>query len=40
LVLDAEYFEKNKRMSWMSNPEDYYDREVDGLRVSSSTQFS
>lgn len=40
LVVDAEYFEKNERMSWMSNPSDYYDKIVDGLRVSSSTEFS
>lgn len=40
LVVDGEYFEKNERMSWMSNPSDYYDKEVDGLRVSSSTEFS
>jgi len=40
LVADAEYFEKNERMGWMRNPSDYYDREIDGLRVSSSTEFS
>lgn len=40
LVVDKEYFEKNERMSWMSNPSDYYDKIVDGLRVSSSTEFS
>ena len=40
LVVDAEYFEKKERMSWMSNPSDYYDKIIDGLRVSSSTEFS
>mgnify|MGYP000181978429 CR=1 FL=1 len=39
LVADREYF-KNYPHPWMSNEEDYYDREVDGLRVSSSTEFS
>jgi len=40
LATDAEYFEKNERMGWMRNPSDYYDLEIDGLRVSSSTEFS
>jgi hypothetical protein len=40
LVADAEYFNTTNHYSWMSNPEDYYDREVDGLRVSASTEFS
>ena len=40
LVADKEYFEKTPHHSWMSNPEDYYDKEIDGLRVSSSTEFS
>ena len=40
LVVDGEYFERNERMSWMSNPSDYYDKIIDGLRVSSSTEFS
>jgi hypothetical protein len=40
LVADKEYFDSNNHNSWMSNPSDYYDKEVDGLRVSSSTQFS
>lgn len=40
LVADKEYFDSNNHHSWMSNPEDYYDKEVDGLRVSSSTEFS
>ena len=39
LTADAEYFKENPH-SWMSNPEDYYDLEIDGLRVSSSTEFS
>jgi hypothetical protein len=40
LVADAEYFNTTNHHSWMSNPEDYYDREVDGLRVAASTEFS
>lgn len=40
LVADEEYFNKNERNNWMSNPSDYYDRIIDGLRVSSSTEFS
>ena len=40
LVADKEFFEKNERMVWMSNQSDYYDKIVDGLRVSSSTEFS
>ena len=40
LVADKEYFDSTNHHSWMSNPSDYYDKEVDGLRVSSSTQFS
>ena len=40
LVADKEYFDSTNHNSWMSNPSDYYDKEVDGLRVSSSTQFS
>lgn len=40
LVVDAEYCEHNERMSWMSNPSEYYDKIIDGLRVSSSTEFS
>jgi hypothetical protein len=46
LTADAEYFDKNPHR-WMPNPlakkyyfSDYYDRDVDGLRVSSSTEFS
>ena len=38
LTADAEYFKENPH-NWMSRPEDHYDREIDGLRVSSSTQF-
>ena len=40
LIVDEEYFNKNERNNWMSNPSDYYDRIIDGLRVSSSTEFS
>ena len=40
LVADKEYFDSTNHHSWMSNPSDYYDKEVDGLRVSSSTEFS
>lgn len=40
LVVDEEYFNKNERNNWMSNPSDYYDKIIDGLRVSSSTEFS
>ena len=41
ITVDLEYFEKNEGYrSWMSNPQDYYDLEVDGLRVSSSVDFS
>jgi hypothetical protein len=40
LVADAEYFNTTNHHSWMSNPSDYYDKEIDGLRVSSSTEFS
>lgn len=40
LVADKEYFDSTNHHSWMSNPQDYYDREIDGLRVSSSTEFS
>jgi hypothetical protein len=39
LVADKEYFDKNPH-SWISNPSDYFDKEIDGLRVSSSTKFS
>ena len=40
LVADKEYFDTTEHHSWMSNPSDYYDKEIDGLRVSSSTEFS
>lgn len=40
LVADKEYFDTTEHHRWMSNPEDYYDLEIDGLRVSSSTEFS
>jgi hypothetical protein len=40
LVADKEYFDSTNHHSWMSNPSDYYDKIIDGLRVSSSTQFS
>ena len=37
-VADLEYMKENH--SWMSDPSSYVDREIDGLRVSSSTDFS
>ena len=40
LVGNKEYFDRTAHHRWMSNPSDYYDKEVDGLRVSSSTEFS
>jgi len=40
LVANKEYFDTTEHHHWMSNPEDYYDREIDGLRVSSATEFS
>ena len=40
LVADKEYFDSTNHHNWMSNPSEYYDKEVDGLRVSSSTEFS
>lgn len=41
LTVNAEYYEKNptESVSWF-NKESYYDRIIDGLRVSSSTEFS
>lgn len=39
MVADKEYFDKFERLSWF-NSEDHYDKEIDGLRVSSSTEFS
>ena len=38
-VADKAYFESMERSSFFNN-EDYYDKEIDGLRVSSSTEFS
>lgn len=40
LVADKEYFDKTEHHVWMSDTSLYYDRIVDGLRVSSSTEFS
>jgi hypothetical protein len=40
LIADAEYFAKKECHYWMSDPSAYYDRIVDGLRVSSATEFS
>lgn len=40
LVADKTYFDTTNHHHWMSNPSDYYDKEIDGLRVSSSTEFS
>jgi hypothetical protein len=40
LVADKEYFDRTEHHSWMSNPSAYYDKIIDGLRVSSSTEFS
>ncbi len=40
LVADKEYFDRAEHHRWMSNPSDYYDKIVDGLRVSTSTEFS
>jgi len=39
MVADKEYFDKHERLSWF-NSEDHYDKEIDGLRISSSTEFS
>ena len=38
IVADEEYMKKHH--SWMPDPSSYADREIDGLRVSSSTEFS
>ena len=38
-VADKDYFENMERSSFL-NREEYYDKEIDGLRVSSSTDFS
>ena len=39
MVTDKEYFDNNERLSWFNN-ESHYDKEIDGLRVASSTDFS
>jgi len=39
MVADKQYFDENHKNSWVNN-EDFYDKEIDGLRVSSSTDFS
>lgn len=39
LTVDAEYYKNNERLSLFNDPK-YYDKEIDGLRVSSSTEFS
>ena len=38
LIADEKYMRENN--PWMSNPQDYADKIIDGLRVSSSTEFS
>ena len=38
LIADEKYIRENS--SWLSNPQDYADKIIDGLRVSSSTKFS
>ena len=38
-VVNAEYYEKNEKYSFF-NKERYYDKDIDGLRVSSSVDFS
>jgi hypothetical protein len=38
LIVDEKYTRENS--SWISNPQDYTDKIIDGLRVSSSTEFS
>jgi len=40
MVADEEYFNTTNHLRWMSNPAAYYDKIIDGLRVSSSTEFS
>ena len=39
LIVDEEYYKNNERSSYFNDPK-YYDRIIDGLRVSSSTEFS
>ena len=38
LIIDEKYTRENS--SWLSNPQDYADKIIDGLRVSISTEFS
>jgi len=38
LIIDEKYTRENS--SWISNPQDYADKIIDGLRVSISTEFS
>jgi hypothetical protein len=38
-IVDAEYYRNNERSSYFNDPK-YYDKIIDGLRVSSSTDFS
>lgn len=41
IIVDKAYFDKHEgHRSWMSNPQEYYDLEIDGLRVSTATEFS
>jgi hypothetical protein len=39
LVVNEEYYENNPSDSYFNNPK-YYDLDIDGLRVSTSTEFS
>lgn len=39
MVANKEYFDKNENLTIFNN-EFYYDKDIDGLRVSSSTEFS
>jgi hypothetical protein len=38
LIADEKYM--REKHTWMSNPQDYADKIIDGLRVSTSTEFS
>jgi len=38
LIADKKYLRENS--SWLPNPQDYADKIIDGLRVSSLTEFS
>jgi hypothetical protein len=40
LTVDAEYYKNNEGISLLFSDPKYYDREIDGLRVSSSTDFT